>query len=369
MRITTTTNNLLEAFARISKIATASEREKQVTGGLVCIKASGTDIYVIASTSRTSVRVPVTGFVLEEGEVTANFKSIAEYIHCVSEENITLCTKKGALIISTKGAQAEFPTPENKKLPDIPQIEGEKMTVFVKADEFEKAIKATSFATESDAEGVLKGLNVIITPKGGMITAMSNHRIAIRKFSVGDGFAESINIIIPKCTIEELEKVFAGSSSVLRIESSKNAFLVTAENSCFYGTLIEGKFYDFKRMFAVDTKTIIEVDRKSFIDYLVRLSVFCTGDIPLVLDVENGKVVSKISSSKGTSSEEIPATIKGENIKIGVNPVLLMEHIKNSDGEKVALRLHSEKSPIIAMGANYSFLILPISISKKNKKG
>lgn len=368
MRITTTKNNLVAAFARISKVATASEKEKRPTSGLVCIKATSTGIYAIASTGRTTVKVPITGFTLEEGEVTTNYKNIADYFSCISEKNvsITLCTQKNALTISMNGSQVDFPIPETAVSTDILQSgENKKTTVFVKASEFENVVRSTSFVTDADANGVLKGLNVIMTPKGGMITAMSGHRILVKKFNVGDNCKETINIIIPKPTIEELIEVFKGSSSMLRIDCDKDSIMVTAEDSYFYGALMAGEYYDYRKCFSVKPCTMIEVDREALIAYLKRAAVFCTtDDVPLSIIVENGKVTAKVSSTKGKSCEEIPATIKGNNIKIGLNPNLLVRLVENVDGEKIALQFSGERTPIIAMEINkYSFMVLPMSLS------
>ena len=103
---------------------------------------------------------------------------------------------------------------------------------------------------------------------------------------------------------------------------------------------------------------------RDFIDVIERASLIITERAKNPLRVLFDQTITvRCQTGLGAVVDELPASIEGEPVEVGFNNRYLLDALRNSRCDKVAMEISGPLSPVKVMpvdGEQFLFLVLPI---------
>ena len=110
--------------------------------------------------------------------------------------------------------------------------------------------------------------------------------------------------------------------------------------------------------------TRVVVDVRDFIDVIERACLIITERAKNPLRILFDKMITvRCETGGGAVVDELPAAIEGEPVEVGFNNRYLLDALRNSRCDKVAMEISGPLSPVKVMpvdGEQFLFLVLPI---------
>jgi DNA polymerase-3 subunit beta len=253
-----------------------------------------------------------------------------------------------------------------EEYPELPKIEtGDKVTILQNL--LKNMLKQTLYAVSNDeTKGVLSGELIDIENNILQIIGIDGIRLAVRKENIED--SESKKIIIPGKTLREI-------TSLLRDDDEETCNIIVDERHAIfeigeykvYTRLLEGNFPNFHSSVATEFKTKVLVDTDELITAYEKCSVVINdkNKAPAICKFENGKVYISCKTALGNIKDEVDIEFEGENLEIAINSKFIIEALKNSDSDKVWIKMNESNKPVVIVppvGDSYLFLIMPVNI-------
>ena len=133
---------------------------------------------------------------------------------------------------------------------------------------------------------------------------------------------------------------------------------------------MDGEYFRIDQMLKFSEEYRFIANRKNILEvvkYDAELVKLDNADRkPIVLHSENGNLYSYIRTAKYEAFEEVETTENNmnEELYIGFNPQFLADVFDIVDSENPVCIGTNAKSPMLITGNEYSFLVLPINITK-----
>ena len=224
--------------------------------------------------------------------------------------------------------------------------------------------KVVFAADENTVRQELGGVN--LKSSGGIctITATDGHMVAIDEV-IADGVAD-MDMIIPKTTVRKLIGMDMDDNITLTYDSHSAVFETDAYT--IYSRLINGKYIKVSQLFVPDNQLqIVHMDRKNLVSALTRAKL-CSAEEKhaLVVQITGQTMDMTLAASMAGYHEEleIDAEVTGE-IKIGLNPKMLLEALKGYSGDVITLKLAGPRTPVYISDEESALkmIVLPVNIS------
>ena len=157
-----------------------------------------------------------------------------------------------------------------------------------------------------------------------------------------------------------------GAESDLIIYVAPNHIVFEFENTVVVSRLIEGEYFNIDRMLSTDYETKVKVNKRELLDCIDRATLLTReGDRkPIVITIEDERMVLRIDSALGSMNEDIDAEKQGRDLMIGFNPKFLIDALRVIEDEEVDLYMVNPKAPCFIRNEEqgYIYLILPVSL-------
>ena len=201
-----------------------------------------------------------------------------------------------------------------------------------------------------------------ITPEALRVVALDGYRLAIVEKKVAA--QKEISIIVPGKTLSDVIKLFGDSDDMIHISADRRFVVFSNEHYTVFSRLLEGQFLDYKRVIPASGNTRVVVDVRDFIDVIERASLIITERAKNPLRILFDKMITvRCETGLGAVVDELPAAIEGEPVEVGFNNRYLLDALRNSRCDKVAMEISGPLSPVKVMpvdGEQFLFLVLPI---------
>ncbi|WP_062350967.1 DNA polymerase III subunit beta [Bacillus kwashiorkori] len=293
--------------------------------------------------------------IIEHGAIVLPARFFSEIVRKLPE-NIVEITVEDHLKTIIRSGNAEFDLHglDAEEYPRLPKIT-EEPTFTISNDLLKTLIKQTVFAVStSEARPILTGVNWTIENNELLSVATDSHRLALKKLSIHSALTnnEIHNIVIPGKSLSELMKILDDTNDDVQIIITDNQILFKAKHVLFFSRLLEGKYPDTSRLIPTDSKTIIKLNSKEYLEAVDRASLlardgknnvikFTTIDEQFIevssYTPEIGKVVEKVKS----------LNIEGEEIKISFSAKYMIDALKAIDGTEISIYFTGPMRPFI----------------------
>jgi DNA polymerase III subunit beta len=307
--------------------------------------------------------------VKNNGSIVLNARFFADIVKKLPKDTVEIEVLTN-FQTSIRSGKAEFNLNglDAEEYPHLPLIE-EENTFTLPADLLKTLIRQTVFAVStSETRPILTGVNLKVENDELTCIATDSHRLAMRKARITSKVNGSYSVVIPGKSLNELSKILDDANEPIEMVITENQVLFKAKHLLFFSRLLEGNYPDTSRLIPTDSKTIITVHAKDFLQAVDRASLLARegkNNVVKLTTLETESVeVSSNTPEVGKVSEEIKAdAIEGEELKISFSAKFVMDALKALEGTEITINFTGAMRPFVIRSLHDDTmlqLILPV---------
>lgn len=330
----------------------------------ILIKAEDNKITLCGYDLEIGITTFINCNVQKKGEVVVSAKLLGDIVRRLPENTVDIETDE-RLIVYIKSGQAEYQIVgiSSDEYPDLPNVD--KMdSISIKSGILKNMVKQTIFAISDDtSKPIYTGSLFDIDNNEFKIVSIDGYRMAIRKENIS--FDKTSRFVVPGKTLSEILKLISDDEKDVEVIIGQRHAIFEIENYSIITRLIEGNFIDYKSTIPPDAKTEVVINTRSFISSVERMSLLTSDKIqsPIRCMVDDSCIKMACSTSIGKANDSISASVKGENVEIGLNNKYLLDALKNAETDEVKIELNGSLTPIKILptqGDSFLFLVVPM---------
>ena len=254
-------------------------------------------------------------------------------------------------------------------LADYPNIQIDKSSsvITLDADILRGVINQTSYAMSTqEVRPLLTGLNLKINGDILECIATDSYRLAKKVIKLATPIEESVNIVIPGKSVNELVSILKDEDTV-DIHLFSNKILFIYKNITLQSTLLNGTYPDTTNYIPKEFEYMINLNLKDYYDAIDRASIITLSkDKNIVKMTIDGKkmLITGSSDGNGKTKEELVVECNNSNkLDVSFSSKYMMEALKVLDTTNIILQINGDDKPIIINSVDDDTiveLILPI---------
>lgn len=318
-----------------------------------------------------SICCTVEGDIQQEGMSAIDAKILVPIIKKMPDGEVTI-TVKDDTTATIKGGRVKFDVPcrSADDFPALPMVDIFSNTVTMSQYTLKEAIRTTIFSC-GDVASTNKAMSGELFELNGdrlTIVSLDGHRIAIRNSDLRKSY-DPAKVIIPGKALSEIMKILSGNVEedvTIALEDKYATFIFG--NTVIVTRLIEAKYFDLRPMLNIAFSTKITVNRRAFLDCVDRATLLVKeGDKkPFILETGDGVLDVRLASVLGKFDDQLDAIVTGQPIKIGFNPLFVVDALRAIDDEEIVINLSSPRTPCSIQDdeQSYNYIILPVALKE-----
>ena len=219
---------------------------------------------------------------------------------------------------------------------------------------------------QQDIRYYLNGLLLIVEKNTVKVVATDGHRLAFASLPA-EVEVEKQEVIIPRKTVIELERLLEDSDEMIRIDIASNQVRFQFGNVELVSKLVEGKFPDYNRVIPSGYKNGFDISREELIGCLTRAAILTNEKFKGVRCVvgDGSLKISCTNTDQEEAQEEVEIDYKGDTIDIGFNVTYLLDVLNHLKTEKITISLGDANSSALITGgenAEFKYVVMPMRI-------
>ncbi len=365
MEFKTNQIELNKAINIVQRAVAVKSNVPYLTG--ILLEAKDNKLYLTGNDLQKGIEVYIKADVKEEGAVVISSKLFGEFIRKLPNEEINFKTENNKLNISCLDIKLNIIYIDKNDYPKIVDINKDNF-ITINKNLLDSMIRKTIFAASKDEERpIIMGLNFKIKDNELSMVALDGFRVSIKKCEINVN--KNIDIIIPATTLLDIQKIINNiEEEEIFIYISDNKIMFIIENIKIISSLIDGEYFDYKKMIDNKYNTKIEINNKQLLDAIDRVSLLSNKNKAIKLNIKDNKLIIDSTVEIGYAKEELIVNKEGEDLEIGFNPNFLMDVFKLIDTNNINIYFKSAISPCIIKEKNnedFIYILLPIRIRKE----
>ncbi|MDR2624930.1 MAG: DNA polymerase III subunit beta [Zoogloeaceae bacterium] len=303
-----------------------------------------------------------------EGAVTLAAKKLQDILRSLPESaEITLDKEEKRLLLKAGKSRFSLQTLPADDFPRMTLAEGEEKTLTVTQKEFRALIGKTQYAMASqDVRYYLNGLMLMVDGQELRCVATDSHRLAYNSMAI-DSSLEHQEMILPKKTVLELNRLLSDNDEPLRISVGGNQIRFAFGTTVLVSKLIDGKFPDYERVIPTHLENRMTVNRQALHTAMSRAAIL-TNDkfhgVRILLDANLLKIIAA-NAEQEEAQEEIEVQYAGAPLDIGFNVTYLLDVFNNLSGDDIEWSFNdANSSALITVPGNdrFKYVVMPMRI-------
>jgi DNA polymerase-3 subunit beta len=222
---------------------------------------------------------------------------------------------------------------------------------------------------QQDVRYYLNGMLFDLNNDEICVVTTDGHRLALSESSIHSEMEELKQLIIPRKTVVELQKILNDNDENINIDIDENHIQFRIGNIILTSKLIDGKFPDYSRVIPTNNDKIAKINRNRLRQALIRSAIISNEKFKgarfnfstnlLIIETQNAE--------RENSKEEIPIEYNSSELSIGFNISYILDILNICHEEYVELKLRStETSCLIQLnddnGIKSIYVVMPMRI-------
>lgn len=244
--------------------------------------------------------------------------------------------------------------------------EGRELAVTRK--QLRNLIERTQFAmAQQDVRYYLNGLLLEITPKRVRCVATDGHRLAMSEVVTETGFAENLQVIVPRKAVLELMRLLDVSDEIVKVRLGAGQVQVDVDVVRMTSKLIDGRFPDYERVIPESGDKRLQADRELVKRALARTAILSNEKFRGVrLTLEDGKLMLQTHNPEHEEAEEdLEVQFSGTPLEIGFNVNYLLDALGALGSNEFVMELKNSDSSGLIYAADDSsskYVVMPMRL-------
>ncbi len=326
------------------------------------LQVTGTDLEV-------EIRATVETKVERGGEVTIPARKLMDICRALPEgAEVSLKVEKERAILTAGKSRFALGT---LLAVDFPTMDaGSGGEVFeVPEGVLKYLLEKTAFAmAQQDVRYYLNGLLLEIQPERLVTVATDGHRLAKVEKEIGVGVKEAMQIILPRKTVTELNRLLVGGAEdAVRLDVSQRLFRVEIGETRVTSKLIDGRYPDYEKVVPPLGEKVAYADREALRQALVRTSILSSEKFRGVrMRLEPGRLTLQAHNpEQEEAEEEVEVEYGKDTTVIGFNVGYLIDVLGVLDEDEVEIYVRDSNSSSVVRNkgkVGETFVVMPMRL-------
>ena len=336
----------------------------------VLLRKQGEDVSFLATDVEIQIRTTAAlGAGKDEGATTLSARKLIDILRALPEGpevSITVANRKATIqagksrfALQTLGAE-EFPT--------VAVNEQFSASFSLPQKQLKHLFQMVHFAmAQQDIRYYLNGLLLVTDAQVVRVVATDGHRLAYCEAQVAGETLARNEVIIPRKTVLELQRLLADTDDAVLIDVAANQVRFRFGDVEMVSKLVEGKFPDYQRVIPSGYKKKTTITRDTLAGALGRASILTSDKFRGVrLSLAPGLMKIQTSNAEQEEAlEELEVDYASEPLEIGFNVSYLQDVLGNLKTESVALEFgDANTSALLTVPGDETFryVVMPMRI-------
>jgi DNA polymerase III subunit beta len=335
----------------------------------VLLEKSGSDLTLLATDIEIQVTTTQGNFSAgSDGALTVSAKKLIDILRSLPEgADINLSQDEKRLQLKAGKSRFNLQTLPAQDFPLMVLNEGETQSIQVTQQQFKQLIAKTQYSMAAqDVRYYLNGLLLMVEGNELRAVATDGHRLAFAS-QVLNGEFPRMEMIVPRKTILELNRLLADNDEVLNIDMTANQLKFKFGHVNLVTKLIDGKFPDYQRVIPASLKNQLPVNRTQLMQAMQRVAILTNEKfrgVRLLLADSSLKIVAA-NAEQEEAQEEIEVNYSGDTLDVGFNVGYLLDVLNNMGTEEVLWSFNdANSSSLITIPGNeqFKYVVMPMRI-------
>ncbi|MDQ1130013.1 DNA polymerase III subunit beta [Microbacterium sp. SORGH_AS_0888] len=296
----------------------------------VLIEATDAGLSLSAFDYEASARTTIDATVDEPGTILVHGRLLSDIASRLPNAPVEIAVDDDGILLTCGSARFTLASMPVQEYPAIPEVSGE--SGLVPAELFATAIAQVAFAaSRDDVTPVLTGVQLEVSGTRLSLVATDRYRVALRDvpWDGGSSSTEEATALVPARTLQEVGKTFShGENITVSFSGSGDREIIafTSGNKTVTSLLIKGNFPPVRRLFPEQTDHHAVVNTAELVEAVRRVALVLDRSAPLRFTFgADGVAMEASGTEQARATEQVDATLTGEEVTLGLNPQYLLE--------------------------------------------
>lgn len=357
---------LQQAVSTVSRAVAAKSSIPALEGVLL---EGDTQLTLSGYNMQTGIRTAISAEIHQEGRIVLNARLFGEMIRRLPDDIVVFSADEKYVVKLVCGdASFELPGLSADDYPELPTVDDE-FSVSIQQNTMKAMINQTSFAVSTnEARPIHTGALFEISDTGLTMVAVDGFRLALRREPLERIDGGAFRFVAPGAALNEVEKICADTDDMITVTQGKRHLLFEAGNTQLICRRLEGEFLDYKNAIPTNNPISIEVDNKTMLESLDRVSVVISEKLksPVRCVFSDDRVYMSARTGNGEAKDICPVRGDGQGLEIGFNNRYLMDALRYAPADTVTMQLNTGISPCIIVPTdgsdNFLYMVLPVRL-------
>ncbi|RDE48849.1 MAG: DNA polymerase III subunit beta [Candidatus Accumulibacter meliphilus] len=311
-----------------------------------------------------------------DGAVTVGARKLQEILRSLPEAaEVSLVLDDRRLQVKAGKSRFSLQTLPAEDFPCLAVAEGEVKRFTIAQKAFRSLLAQTQYAMATqDVRYYLNGLLLLVDGSELRAVATDGHRLAYASMPLEDApealraeGAARQELILPRKTVIELNRLLADSDEALSIEMLPNQIRFQFGHISLISKLIDGRFPDYERVIPASLKNVVSVSRTLLLQSMVRAAILTNEKfrgVRLML-AEGSLKIMAANAEQEEALEEIEVEYDGEALDVGFNVAYLLDVLNNRSEESIEWGFNdANSSALLTIPGNerFRYVVMPMRI-------
>jgi DNA polymerase-3 subunit beta len=234
--------------------------------------------------------------------------------------------------------------------------------------ELKELLHRTQFAmAQQDVRYYLNGLLLELRANRIRTVATDGHRLAMAELRRETGIKKDVQVILPRKTVLELQRLVEGSEDEVKLSLSANQVQVDLDGLKLTSKLIEGRFPDYERVIPENSDKTVRGERQRVRSALSRAAILSNEKFRGVrLQLSQGTLrIQTQNPEQEEAEEEVEVQYDGAALEIGFNVSYLLDSLDAIEGNEFIMELRSpDASGLVYDASNDAnkYVVMPMRL-------
>lgn len=288
----------------------------------------------------------------DNGETTIPARKFVDICRALPEgADVTVSLDSEKERVTVKSGKSRF-TLATLPVSDFPGVEevASQYRLELPQGDLKRLIEKTHFAmAQQDVRYYLNGLLLEIS--NGMVRAVATdgHRLAMCSYECDATPSDTLQLIVPRKGIMELVRLLGDGNEPVEVQVGSNHIKMNLQDFIFTSKLIDGRFPDYERVIPKNSDKIIEADRETVRQAMIRTSILSNEKYRGIrLRLQKGVLQSQANNPEmEEAEEEIEVNYDGPELEIGFNVSYLLDALGAVNEDTVVIELGDPNSSCV----------------------
>jgi DNA polymerase-3 subunit beta len=302
----------------------------------------------------------------ESGATTVSARKLVDILRALPDGEVQLAYANRKLSVQCGRSRFHLQTLPAEEYPAVAQAPAT-VDFTIAASSLKYLLSMVHYAMAAqDIRYYLNGMLLVVEGRRVRGVATDGHRLALCEFE-RDETSGSIEVIVPRKTVQELGRLLPEGEEPVRIQVAANQVRFSFGSIEFVSKLVEGKFPDYAKVVPANNPKTFLIDRAELMQALARAAILTTDKFKGVRWVlaPGSLKVSSTNTDQEEALEEIEIDYQGDSLDIGFNVSYLLDVLNNLKAEKVRISLGDALgSALITLpdSERFKYVVMPMRI-------